>query len=93
MLASTFQEDLSYLWPTGQSLNPDEKLNINLALTQLHEQEDFEEALFWGKISGLSSDYYIAQTLQYSNQYEFPLKTFYWCKTRDWNFKEFPVLN
>ena len=35
-------------------------MNIELAILKLHEHEDFEEVLLWGKIRGLNKDYYVA---------------------------------
>mmetsp|Transcript_17810 Transcript_17810/g.17039 ORF Transcript_17810/g.17039 Transcript_17810/m.17039 type:complete len:95 (-) Transcript_17810:552-836(-) len=52
-----------------------------------------EELLFWGKITGIQNDYFIALALTYSNQYEFPLKKFYWALSTDFRFQEMPDLN
>jgi len=42
---------------------------------------DFDELLFWGRISGLKADYYIAMGVCYKDRYEFPEKKFYWCSS------------
>ena len=55
--------------------------------------EDFEELLFWGRISGISQDYYIAMGVTYSKQYEFPTKTFYFASSSDMTFRQFRELN
>ena len=49
--------------------------------------------MFWGKVNGLNSDYYIALGISYSERYEFPEKKFYWCCSSDMTFVEFPALN
>ena len=54
---------------------------------------DFEELLFWGRISGLRADYYIAMGVTYSKQYEFPTKTFYFASSNDFVFKQFRDMN
>lgn len=54
---------------------------------------DFEELLFWGRVTGTTGDYYIAMGVTYSNKYEFPEKRFYYCKSADFEFKPFPELN
>lgn len=92
MEAQHLKEYLNYIWPQGSGLNPDEKYNLNLALLRLHELGDFEEIHFWGKISSLSKDYYIAQTLNLQNNYEFPLKRYFWCQTSTWTFAEIPEI-
>lgn len=55
--------------------------------------EDFEELLFWGKVMGTSHDYYVCMGVTYKGQYEFPTKTWYWCTSSNWSFKQFRGLN
>jgi len=45
-------------------------------------ETDFDELLFWGRISGTETDYYIAVGLCFKDRYEFPEKKFYWCSAR-----------
>ena len=54
---------------------------------------DFEELLFWGRISGLRADFYIAMGVTYSKQYEFPTKTFYFASSNDFIFRQFRDIN
>lgn len=57
-------------------------------------QNEFEELLFWGRISAQKGDYYIAMGVTYTDRYEFPHKTFYWCNQQTgMQFKPFPALN
>ena len=49
--------------------------------------------MFWGKLSGLNADYYIAIGLVYSGRYEFAEKRFYFATSNDFTFKPFPALN
>ena len=79
MLYNRLSDDIPLLWPTGVTLNLDEKMNLNLSLLKIHEIEDFEEVLFWGKIKGSTRDYYIALALNYKGHYEFANKRFFWC--------------
>lgn len=53
-----------------------------------------DEVLFWGKVTGISADYYLAVAVTFRSMYEFPLKTFYWTlsTTPDFKFKEMPGL-
>jgi radial spoke head protein 9 len=73
------------------------RFQIDLALQQLLNNSaatDFEELLFWGRISAAKCDYYIALGLQYSDRYEFPEKKFYWCNAANGMvFTPFPALN
>lgn len=88
MLLSNLSTDLPLLWPSGISLNLDEKINLELSLLKLHEHEDFEEVFFWGKIRGIMKDYYIAMSLNYKSHHEFPNKRFFWCTNQRWDFAE-----
>jgi|ETNmetMinimDraft_30_1059905.scaffolds.fasta_scaffold66724_1 radial spoke head protein 9 len=66
-------------------------MKLELALLKLTETSSFDQIVFWGKIEGIKSDYYIAQGLNFKEQYEFPKKVFFWCG-QDFNFAEFPAL-
>ena len=92
MLLSNLSTELPLLWQSGVTLNLEEKLNLELSLLKLHEHEDFEEVLFWGKIRGIMKDYYIAMALNYKTQPEFPKKRFFWCTNHRWDFAELSPL-
>jgi radial spoke head protein 9 len=49
--------------------------------------------LFWGKLSGLNGDYYIALGLVFTGRYEFAEKRFYYATSSDITFRPFPALN
>ena len=40
------------LAPNGVTLNIEEKMQVQLALTQLQGEMNFEELYFWGKVEG-----------------------------------------
>jgi len=67
-------------------------MQLKLSLMKLQEVGDFDEVLFWGKIKGITKDYYIALGLKYKGYYEFPNKKFYWSSI-NFNFSELPELN
>ena len=77
----------------GVSLSLDEKMQLEMALHNLHADLSHDELLFWGKITGIKSDYYIALGITYQGQFEFPLKRFYWCLSGEFSFREMPDLN
>lgn len=52
-----------------------------------------DELLFWGKITGVNKDYYVAVAITYEGCFEFPHKRFYWCLSDDFTFRETPDLN
>jgi len=47
--------------------------------------------LFWGKLSGLNGDYYIALGLVFTGRYEFAEKRFYYATSSDITFRPFPA--
>lgn len=63
------------------------------ALLNKASETDFEELLFWGRVSGLRSDYFVATGITYTRQYEFPTKTFYFASSNDFVFKQFRDIN
>lgn len=69
-------------------------MQLEMALCQLRCSVQACEVMFWGKICGLNQDYYIAVAVTYKDQYEFPLKQFYYTlsNTPALAFKEMPAL-
>jgi radial spoke head protein 9 len=75
---------LKYINCNGVTLNIEERMHLNLSLHKLHNDYNFEELLFWGKINGnllstinligISKDYYIAMALNYLGVPNFPEK-------------------
>lgn len=61
----------------------------------LNESADaeFEELLFWGRVSGTTQDYYIAMGVTYKHQYEFPTKCFFFASSNDFVFRKFRDMN
>ena len=49
--------------------------------------------MFWGRITGVRADYYIAVGVTYAHQYEFPTKTFYFASSNDFVFRKFRDMN
>jgi len=69
-------------------------MQLEMALCQLRTTVKADELLFWGKITGLTQDYYIAMAVTFKDMYEFPLKQFYYTRTKTagFAFKEMPTL-
>jgi len=57
------------------------------ALLNESRDTDFEELMFWGRVSGLRADYYVAVGVTYAKQYEFPTKTFFFACSGDFVFR------
>lgn len=74
----------------GNVLNIQELTGIQAGLTVLKAKEKYQTINLWGKIFGLSSDYYLAYGLK-DSEFEFPAKTFYYA-TEDFEFQALPAL-
>jgi len=53
-------------------------------------EPQIDQLLFWGRIRGTQKDYYIALGLSFHDQYEFPLKRFYYATSNNYHFKVLP---
>ena len=87
---------LKNLTHNGFCLNVEEKFQLEMGLRTLLNQvepTDFEELLFWGRVSGMTKDYYIAMGVTYSGKYEFPEKRFYYATSNNFEFVAFPEIN
>jgi hypothetical protein len=70
------------------------RVAIEMALMKLQVATKSEELHFWGKITGLYADYYIAVSYTYTGMYEFPFKKFFWALSKgEMEFNELPELN
>lgn len=69
-------------------------MQLEMGLSQLRAQVQADEVLFWGKVTGINADYYLAVAVTFRSMYEFPQKNFYWTlsTTPDFKFKEMPGL-
>ena len=52
MNIESLSDDLCHLTVNGVSLAPAERMQVQLAITQLQLEMKLEEAYFWGKIEG-----------------------------------------
>jgi len=50
----------------------------------------FEECLFWGKIEGCLTDYYIAVGINYLGHENFAQKSYFWCTGDCKKFSKLP---
>lgn len=87
-------EELKHFAHNGVALNLDERMQLEMGLASLRASITADEVLFWGKVTGINADYYVAQSVTFKDMYEFPIKQFYWTtsSTPDFRFKEMPGL-
>jgi len=65
-----------------------------MSIGQLKGSISADEVMFWGKITGLNADYYIALAVTFQGKFEFAHKQFYWTlsTSADLKFREMPGL-
>ncbi|XP_039087188.1 radial spoke head protein 9 homolog isoform X2 [Hyaena hyaena] len=68
---------------SGQGLSPDRRASLLTSLKLVKRDYRFDRVLFWGRILGLVSDYYIAQGL--SEDQLAPRKTLYSLNCMEWS--------
>lgn len=76
----------------GVCLNIEERLKLEIALNELHMDLKSDEMWFWGKITGVEKDYYIALAIFFREHYLFPKKKFYFCNSSNFVFSELPEI-
>lgn len=59
MNISNLSSDLKFVNRIGQTLSPDERINLEIAVLKLSQEYHFEEFNFWGRIEGVLKNYYI----------------------------------
>jgi len=74
----------------GAVLNCQELTGLQSGLNVLQQQEKFSKVYFWGKVFGLSGDYYVACGLL-EPEFEFPEKVFHYA-SEDLTFQPLPKL-
>ena len=75
---------IDYVGTSGIILNPEQKSALMTSLTITKSNYKFSKVIFWGKISGIKDDYYIAQG--YGKDFFGEKKTLYRYASL-WNFE------
>jgi radial spoke head protein 9 len=81
---NNLENELCYANATGSTLSVHEQTHLNIAVINLYNTEKFDNIVFWGRIRGISNDYYVLCGLRFKGKADFPEKHFYWCYN-DWN--------
>lgn len=84
-------EQLKYVTASGSTLSCEERMQLEYAMSSLQSSMCFETLFFWGKISGIETDYYIAVGQNTLGTKNFPKRVFYWCQPTTWQFSILPA--
>ncbi|KAF4666138.1 Radial spoke head protein 9 [Perkinsus chesapeaki] len=91
MEALALDSAIKFCGTGGATLSPKELLALQSGMNKLKYDAKFDKVYFWGRISGLKGDYYIAFGLRSVSE-AFPCKKFYFSTSTDPDFVELPEL-
>ncbi|MCB0368790.1 MAG: hypothetical protein KDD45_04910 [Bdellovibrionales bacterium] len=78
MNISNLTSELKFVNRIGQTLSLDERVQIDLAVSKLKQETEFEIFNFWGRIEGIHKNYYIVQGVNFKGATSFPVKRYFW---------------
>lgn len=70
--------ELKFVNRIGQTLSAEERISLDLSVLKLSEEYQYESFNFWGRIEGMSKNYYILQGVNFKGATNFPLKKYFW---------------
>ena len=79
-------DDMPLLKDCGQCLNLEESMGLSAAITVCQHEEGVAGLQFWGKITGIKSDYLIVCAVDPTT--DFPAKQFYYCTAGNYELKK-----
>lgn len=74
----TLASELKFVNKIGQTLSPEERINLELAVSRLSQQYRHEGFNFWGRIEGVHKNYYIVEGVTFQGTNGFPSKQYFW---------------
>ena len=78
MEVSRLASDLKFVNRVGQTLSPQERITLELAVLKLAEEYPLQYFRFWGRIEGIIKNYYIISAIDPSATKDFPVKRYFW---------------
>lgn len=70
--------ELKFVNRIGQTLSTDERISLELNVLKLSEEYHYEIFNFWGRVEGVSKNYYIVQGVNFKGATKFPAKKYFW---------------
>lgn len=78
MNISNIGNELKFANKMGQTLCPEERINLELAVSKLSMQYHYEIFNFWGRVGGIHRCYYIVEGVNFTGANNFPKKQHFW---------------
>lgn len=70
--------ELKFVNRIGQTLSVEERTYLQTSVEALSGEYHFERFNFWGRIEGISKNYYIVEGINFKGCLNFPVKKFFW---------------
>lgn len=70
--------ELKFVNRIGQTLSPDERINLELSVSKLRQEYEFETFNFWGRVEGIHKNYYLVEGVTFKGATSFPRKQHFW---------------
>jgi hypothetical protein len=70
--------ELKFANRIGQTLSTEERISLEVSVLKLSQEYHFEVFNFWGRIEGVSKNYYIVQAVSFKGATSFPIKKYFW---------------
>lgn len=70
--------ELKFVNRIGQTLSNEERISLEVSVLKLSQEYHYETFNFWGRIEGVSKNYYIVQGVIFKGVTNFPVKKYFW---------------
>lgn len=70
--------ELKFVNRIGQTLSTEERIALDVNVLKLSQEYHYETFNFWGRVEGVSKNYYIVQAINFKNATSFPIKKYFW---------------
>lgn len=78
MNISNLVNEIKFVNKIGQTLSPEERIGLELAVSKLSIQYFHETFNFWGRVEGIHKNYYVVEGVNFQGTNGFPKKQYFW---------------
>ena len=77
MKVSNLSSELKFINRIGQTLCPEERIQLDLAVNKLRQEYHFQHFHFWGRVEGIHKNYYVIRGTTFEGGC-FPKPSYFW---------------
>lgn len=78
MKASNITSELKFVNRIGATLSVEERISIEAQALKLSNEYQHEQWNFWGRIEGISKNYYVIEGVNFKGATNFPTHKYFW---------------